>query len=339
MFVDSPYSELTDYDRARIDNHTDRFIEDAESRPRELMQESAFPVTRIRRIMRHECLMVPTEEPHHPLLPLASSSSSSSSSASVSNPTAACSFIATEVPFLMGHLVDLFLFELSTRAWAHANKEHRRTIQENDLVNAVFQSHVFDFLIDLVPKESIPTYRRVNRPRPGVSRNTGLPHSASGSASLTTAEVPLTDSSPENVSDLLTFVPPGSSNAGMKVQMSLSELLAPEALLQQFTLPQIDFPFPFDPEVPQPQSQSQTSSLSAPAPVVAFPNHIQLQVPRPVFPTTATALSSSHSALVHSSHDDDGMAAVHPSSHPMVSSSALDQEDVDMHGHAEPQFH
>ncbi|CAH1755944.1 14480_t:CDS:10 [Entrophospora sp. SA101] len=47
---------------------------------------------------------------------------------------------------------DIFITELTTRAWLHAEECKRRTLQRSDIVNAIKKLDMFDFLIDIVPR-------------------------------------------------------------------------------------------------------------------------------------------------------------------------------------------
>jgi len=50
----------------------------------------------------------------------------------------------------------MFILELTLRAWAHAEENKRRTLQRNDVAAAITRTDVFDFLVDIVPKEDRP---------------------------------------------------------------------------------------------------------------------------------------------------------------------------------------
>ncbi|KAF9194188.1 hypothetical protein BGZ51_000769 [Haplosporangium sp. Z 767] len=43
--------------------------------------------------------------------------------------------------------------ELTLRAWIHAEENKRRTLQRSDIAAAVAKTDMFDFLIDIVPRE------------------------------------------------------------------------------------------------------------------------------------------------------------------------------------------
>ncbi|KAG5355022.1 Transcriptional activator HAP5 [Yarrowia sp. B02] len=61
--------------------------------------------------------------------------------------------ISAEAPILFAKGCDIFITELSMRAWIHAEEHKRRTLQRSDIASALQRSDMFDFLIDIVPRE------------------------------------------------------------------------------------------------------------------------------------------------------------------------------------------
>jgi hypothetical protein len=47
----------------------------------------------------------------------------------------------------------VFISELTCRAWLIAESNKRRTLQKADVANAIAHSDMFDFLIDIVPRD------------------------------------------------------------------------------------------------------------------------------------------------------------------------------------------
>lgn len=74
--------------------------------------------------------------------------------------------ISAEAPILFAKGCDVFITELTMRAWIHAEENKRRTLQKSDIAAALTKSDMFDFLIDVVPREeekpkkSFPTLSR-----------------------------------------------------------------------------------------------------------------------------------------------------------------------------------
>ncbi|KAI1315331.1 hypothetical protein EDD11_000939 [Mortierella claussenii] len=61
--------------------------------------------------------------------------------------------ISAEAPILFSKACEIFICEMTRRAWLHAEENKRRTLQRSDVANAVSRSDQFDFLIDIVPRE------------------------------------------------------------------------------------------------------------------------------------------------------------------------------------------
>lgn len=53
----------------------------------------------------------------------------------------------------------MFILELTLRAWIHTEESKRRTLQKNDVAVAVAKHDMFDFLIDIIPRDD-PKMRR-----------------------------------------------------------------------------------------------------------------------------------------------------------------------------------
>lgn len=61
--------------------------------------------------------------------------------------------ISAEAPILFAKAAELFIMELTLRAWIHTEDNKRRTLQRNDIAMAISKFDMFDFLIDIVPRE------------------------------------------------------------------------------------------------------------------------------------------------------------------------------------------
>lgn len=61
--------------------------------------------------------------------------------------------ISAEVPVLLSKACEIFIAELTCRAWLVAESHKRRTLQKSDVASAIGFSDMFDFLIDIVPRE------------------------------------------------------------------------------------------------------------------------------------------------------------------------------------------
>ncbi|XP_047341447.1 nuclear transcription factor Y subunit C-1-like [Impatiens glandulifera] len=63
--------------------------------------------------------------------------------------------ISAEAPILFSKACELFILELTIRSWIHAEENKRRTLQKNDIAAAITRTDIFDFLVDIVPRDEI----------------------------------------------------------------------------------------------------------------------------------------------------------------------------------------
>jgi nuclear transcription factor Y gamma len=61
--------------------------------------------------------------------------------------------IAQDAPIIFAKACELFILELTLRSWLETEDNKRRTLQKSDIVTAVQKSDMFDFLIDIVPRD------------------------------------------------------------------------------------------------------------------------------------------------------------------------------------------
>lgn len=87
--------------------------------------------------------------------------------------------ISAEAPILFAKGCDIFITELTMRAWIHAEENKRRTLQRSDIASALAKSDMFDFLIDIVPREEAASHaKRAAAPgggAPGVAAPGQMP--------------------------------------------------------------------------------------------------------------------------------------------------------------------
>ncbi|KAF8774951.1 hypothetical protein HU200_004996 [Digitaria exilis] len=61
--------------------------------------------------------------------------------------------IAAETPVLFAKACEMFILELTMRAWLHTDATKRRTVQRSNVAAAIAGYEMFDFLMDVVPEE------------------------------------------------------------------------------------------------------------------------------------------------------------------------------------------
>ncbi|XP_074278549.1 nuclear transcription factor Y subunit C-1-like [Silene latifolia] len=90
--------------------------------------------------------------------------------------------ISAEAPILFAKACELFILELTIRSWLHAEENKRRTLQKNDIAAAITRTDIFDFLVDIVPREESRddniTMSNMNMSlvAPGVAPASGVPY-------------------------------------------------------------------------------------------------------------------------------------------------------------------
>lgn len=63
--------------------------------------------------------------------------------------------IAAEAPVLFAKACEMFILELTLRSWIHTEENKRRTLQRNDIAGAINRGDIFDFLVDIVPRDEL----------------------------------------------------------------------------------------------------------------------------------------------------------------------------------------
>jgi len=58
--------------------------------------------------------------------------------------------VSGESPILFSKACELFIIELAYRSWVHTLENNRRTLQRNDISQAISNTDFYDFLLDIV---------------------------------------------------------------------------------------------------------------------------------------------------------------------------------------------
>ncbi|XP_052131073.1 nuclear transcription factor Y subunit gamma-like isoform X3 [Frankliniella occidentalis] len=77
--------------------------------------------------------------------------------------------ISAEAPMLFAKAAEIFIHELTLRAWVHTEDNKRRTLQRNDIAMAISKCDQFDFLIDIVPREELKPAKAANEAARGAT--------------------------------------------------------------------------------------------------------------------------------------------------------------------------
>jgi len=79
--------------------------------------------------------------------------------------------ISAEAPLIFAKASELFIADLTARGFVEASVSKRRTIQRSDIAAAIGKSDLFDFLVDVIPREE--TQEAKKRALGGVSSRKG----------------------------------------------------------------------------------------------------------------------------------------------------------------------
>lgn len=75
--------------------------------------------------------------------------------------------ISAEAPVVFSKACEMFILELTLRSWIHTEENKRRTLQKNDIAGAITRTDIFDFLVDIVPRDELKE-EGIGVPRPQV---------------------------------------------------------------------------------------------------------------------------------------------------------------------------
>lgn len=68
--------------------------------------------------------------------------------------------ISSETPVLFAKACEVFIIELTYRAWAFTLDSKRRTLQKSDVHACIYNTEIFDFLIDIIPNEELKVLKK-----------------------------------------------------------------------------------------------------------------------------------------------------------------------------------
>jgi len=92
--------------------------------------------------------------------------------------------IAADAPILFCKACEIFISEITARAFIVADANKRRTLSRSDIAKALSKSDQFDFLIDIVPRDDIPLGAAKKSNPSGTKQISGTNPGESSTASL-----------------------------------------------------------------------------------------------------------------------------------------------------------
>ena len=66
--------------------------------------------------------------------------------------------ISAEVPILLSKAIDMFISEMTIKAYYHAEKLDRKTLLKKDIAETIARTETYDFLLDTIPKDQFMQY-------------------------------------------------------------------------------------------------------------------------------------------------------------------------------------
>jgi hypothetical protein len=108
--------------------------------------------------------------------------------------------ISAEAPVVFAKACEMFINELTLRAWIHTEENRRRTLQKNDIAAAIASTDIFDFLVDIVPRDELKEEPVINLGTPTSSLSVASSGSnAAGANSFPYYYLPNQHSAPHGV--------------------------------------------------------------------------------------------------------------------------------------------
>ena len=63
--------------------------------------------------------------------------------------------ISAEAPVLFAKACEMFIIEMTIRAYYHAKQSKRKTLQRSDIAQAIARTEIYDFLLDVIPRDEM----------------------------------------------------------------------------------------------------------------------------------------------------------------------------------------
>lgn len=83
--------------------------------------------------------------------------------------------ISAEAPVVFAKACEVFILELTLRSWMHTEENKRRTLQKNDIAAAITRTDIYDFLVDIIPRDEMKEEGLGHNPIVGLPPAMGAP--------------------------------------------------------------------------------------------------------------------------------------------------------------------
>ncbi|WVY93051.1 hypothetical protein V8G54_032139 [Vigna mungo] len=84
--------------------------------------------------------------------------------------------VSSEATMLLGKACELFIMELTMRSWAHVEDDKRKIIKKTDVASAISMNDMFDFLVDVVPRDDTVPVMAGQQVLPPPNQNAPYPY-------------------------------------------------------------------------------------------------------------------------------------------------------------------
>jgi nuclear transcription factor Y gamma len=104
--------------------------------------------------------------------------------------------VAAEAPAVFARACEMFILELTLRAWLHAEGARRRTLQRGDVTAAIQSTETYDLLTNIVPEEERSWSKGDGGVPPATMTTTAVPVVVLPPPSYSYGPAPVTSSVP-----------------------------------------------------------------------------------------------------------------------------------------------
>ena len=185
--------------------------------------------------------------------------------------------ISAEVPILFSKACELFILDLTMRAWAHTADTNRRTLQRSDVADAISEGEGMDFLVDIVPREDEVIVGNGDLGRGGGSggkeRDGGESESKSKRDDALPGVMEDAGMSTEGLLKLMEREINGGERRPDQQQQAVQSMPQLQSMAMIAGMPQMGMPMPMPPMPPMPNIVGPMSNMVPPMPMPGMPPH------------------------------------------------------------------
>ena len=149
--------------------------------------------------------------------------------------------ISAEAPVVFSKACEMFILELTLRSWIHTEENKRRTLQKNDIAGAITRTDIFDFLVDIVPRDELREEGGVVGAVAGIGGGPGVAAAAAATAASAMAGMPRQTVGLPGVSDLpyggMYYMQPSPNALASRMQQPMGTAAAHQMMVGRPPMP------------------------------------------------------------------------------------------------------